>query len=519
MSKKKKSVNPDSDSVSQELQNLVAEMNREKVSSEESSDANPHVTHLAALAAASRALFEEDESAKESILSENTHNEEAFSNESSGDDESSEQELAGFEGSELDGFEEDAVVNLVEEESTPALEEVLAAEEAEIKSNASALEGTELDQYESATIEQIEFIEDEKVESIIESILFSTDRPISLNAIKMAFKGTQVTTDKIKKTLDRLAVEYAGARRGISLDEAPGGYQLRTKLDNIDFLRRTVKARPFKLSGPALEVLAIAAYKQPLIKNEIDQIRGVESGHLLRALMERGLVQFEGKSDLPGRPMYYGTTKKFLEIFGLRSLKELPTLSQIDELLPEGMDEEEADKPQLSQITDSMSQSVSQGSYSDGEEELVKIQEQLAEIDTTSEFFEKEKQRQKEERDRERAQSIREALALAEVTKEVVPDKDIRWLKKYDEALIAAQNQAEAAVAASADGSVTSSEDESSSSTEMVSEEGSPLFDEALSSEEGLDFVEDSDESESEAGLFSEDSSMEEDDGSPNVSV
>jgi segregation and condensation protein B len=141
--------------------------------------------------------------------------------------------------------------------------------------------------------------------------------------------------------------------------------------------------------------------------------------------------------------MFYGTTKKFLEIFGLRNLKELPTLSQIDELLPEGMNEEEAEKIQLSNITESMSQQVLQSSYSDGEEELVKIQEQLAEIDTTSEFFEKEKQRQKQERDRERAQSIREALALAEITKEVVADKDIRWLQKYDESLIAEQSQDE----------------------------------------------------------------------------
>lgn len=302
---------------------------------------------------------------------------------------------------------------------------------------AEELENTELSGFESAEIEQLDFIEDEKVESIIESILFSTDRPISLNSLKMAFKGTEVTTDKIRRTLDKLAVEYAGAKRGISLDEVTGGYQLRTKLDNVDFLRRTVKARPFKLSGPALEVLAITAYKQPLIKNEIDQIRGVESGHLLRALMERGLVQFEGKSELPGRPMFYGTTKKFLEIFGLRNLKELPTLSQIDELLPPGMDEDEAEKPKLSQITDSMAASFTENSYSQGEEELEKIQSQLAEIDTTSEFFEKEKQRQKDERDLERATSIREALALSAVTGEVIPEKDIRWLKKYDEALAA----------------------------------------------------------------------------------
>lgn len=418
------------------------------------------VSQLAALAAESRALFDvaaesckQFDSAADDVKAQDLTSEanleasslEVFSEESGDlsdsklefEETDSEQTL---EAEELAEFSEEELFQALGENSSEATlsEEITSLEvEKEVLplQEIENVEETELAQYESVAIEQLDFVEDEKVESIIESILFSTDRPISLNSIKMAFKGTQVTTDKIKKALDRLAVEFAGARRGISLDEAPGGYQLRTKLDNVDFLRRTVKARPFKLSGPALEVLAIAAYKQPLVKNEIDQIRGVESGHLLRALMERGLVQFEGKSDLPGRPMFYGTTKKFLEIFGLRNLKELPTLSQIDELLPEGMDEEEAEKPQLAQITEAMSESVGLGSYSQGEEELEKIQSQLAEIDTTSEFFEKEKQRQKDERDRERATSIREALALSEVTNEIIPEKDIRWLKKYDEAL------------------------------------------------------------------------------------
>jgi segregation and condensation protein B len=186
------------------------------------------------------------------------------------------------------------------------------------------------------------------------------------------------------------------------------------------------------LSGPALEVLSIVAYKQPVIKHEIDEIRGVESGHLLRALMEKNLVNFEGKSDLPGRPMQYATTRKFLEIFGLRSLKELPTLSQIDELLPEGIGEEEdKDKQSLSDVTAAMSENISTGSYSDGEEELVKIQNQLEQITTSSEFFEQEKRRQRELKDRDRAQNIRDALAVDEA----VPTRDLNWLKKYDEAL------------------------------------------------------------------------------------
>jgi segregation and condensation protein B len=321
-----------------------------------------------------------------------------------------------------------------EEESETFLPEASDEEvEEETSQQEVSLEGTELDGFESAEIEEVEFVEEERLESIIESVLFASDRPTSLASLKLLFKGTNVRGDKIRRALDQLAVEYAGGRRGVTLEEVPGGYQLRTKIDNMEFLKRTLKARQFKLSGPALEVLAIVAYKQPMVKSEVDEIRGVESGHLLRALMEKNLVCFEGKSELPGRPMQYGTTRKFLEIFGLRTLKELPTLSQIDELLPEGIDEQQAEeKPTLAMITDSMSESFL-GNYSVSEDELMKIESQLSDIATSTNFFEEEKRRQAEKRDEEKAQNIREALAMGEP----VSTRDENWMKKYDEAIAA----------------------------------------------------------------------------------
>ncbi|MBL7543963.1 MAG: SMC-Scp complex subunit ScpB [Bdellovibrionaceae bacterium] len=337
---------------------------------------------------------------------------------------------------------------LFKEEAAPVLDEsefeILNSEEIKLEeelieassdeSSSESLEDSELGDYDTAEIEELEFVEDEQLESIVESVLFATDKPVTLNAFKVIFKGTNVKTDKIRRTIEKLSVAYASGNRGVYIEEVQGGYQLRTKLDNMNFLRRTLKVKPFKLSGPALEVLAIVAYKQPLIKHEIDEIRGVESGHLLRALMEKGIVAFSGKSDLPGKPMQYVTTKKFLEIFGLRNLKELPTLSQIDELLPEGINEDDEIKnSKLSSITDSMSQQVIEGGYSDGEEELVKITEQLGDIATSSDFFEKEKQRQKEKKDLEKAQNIREALEVGEQ----VSTRDLNWLKRYDEALAA----------------------------------------------------------------------------------
>lgn len=274
--------------------------------------------------------------------------------------------------------------------------------------------------------EPTEFVDNDKLISVIESLLFATDKPVSIATMKVLFKGTNIRTRDIQRALDGLASSFAAADRGVSLEEIHGGYQLRTKVDNADFLKRLAKVRPFRLSGPALEVLAIAAYKQPITKAEVDQIRGVESGHLMRALMERGMVGFGEKSDLPGRPMTYVTTRKFLETFGLRNLKELPTLAEIDQLLPEGIDAEE-EKETLSSVTDSMANSIG-STYSESQEELDDISESLKVIDTTSEFFEQEKVRQRVERDEQKAQDIRDKLAFGDE----VEDKDRRWLTRFE---------------------------------------------------------------------------------------
>ena len=313
----------------------------------------------------------------------------------------------------------------------------------------SALE-EELEAAENdADPEPTEFIENDQLISIIESLLFSTDKPVSVATIKQVFKGSNVRSKDIMRALDSLASDYASPVRGVSLEEINGGYQMRTKPDNMEFLRRLAKVRPFRLSGPALEAMAIIAYKQPITKHEIDEIRGVESGHLLRALMERGLVSFNGKSDLPGKPMTYGSTRKFLETFGLRNIRELPTLSEIDELLPEGIGEVE-ERETLSDITESMSTEVT-SKYSEGEDELQKINEHLQTIDTTSEFFEQEKIRERERRDRDRAQDIREKLVLGDA----VDTKDKRWLDRYEAKLAnptAAAPGGEAAMGASSGG-------------------------------------------------------------------
>ncbi len=321
-------------------------------------------------------------------------------------------------------------LNIAEEE-VPFLTDAIEDDEEEMEAgDQMSMDGTELEAFDSAEILEREFVEDDRIISIVESVLFATEKPLSLAAIKHAFKGTQVKTAQIRRALDQLMIEYAGAKRGVTLEEIAGGYQLRTKSDNVDYLKQMAKSRPFKLSGPALEVLSIVAYKQPCIKSEIDEIRGVESGHLMRALMEKSLVSFAGKSEHPGKPMLYQTTRKFLEIFGLRNIQELPSLSEIDELIPEGIGEEQ-EKETLGDLTQSLSQDAGT-TYSEGEEELLKITDQLGSITTSSDFFEEEKRRQKDQRDRERARDIREALTVGET----VETKDARWLERYDKEIL-----------------------------------------------------------------------------------
>ncbi len=287
-----------------------------------------------------------------------------------------------------------------------------------------------------------EFVDQERLYSILESLLFSYDKPVSLSLMREAFRGTNIKSKDLQRALEFLASKFAASERGVMLEEIAGGYQIRTKPDNAQFLLRMTKERPFKLTGPSLEVLSIVAYKQPIVKSEIDQIRGVESGHLLRALMDRGLINFQGKSELPGKPMQYGTARKFLEIFGLRNLRELPSLSEIDQLIPEGIGDPEDEKKNLSDITDELATQFS-GSYSEGETELLQITDQLSEIHTSSDFFENEKKREKEKRDRERAEDIAEALMLGTA----VEDKDVTWLKRYEakQAELALQAEAQAA--------------------------------------------------------------------------
>lgn len=143
----------------------------------------------------------------------------------------------------------------------------------------------------------------------------------------------EVERGEIKKYLKELALEWEGLGRGIALEEVAGGYQFRTDPAYSEHVTNfTKRVKKFRLSRAALEVLAIIAYKQPVTRVEVESIRGVDSSGVINALLERRILEIKGRKEVIGRPFLYGTTPEFLEVFGLKSLSDLPTLKEIDEI-------------------------------------------------------------------------------------------------------------------------------------------------------------------------------------------
>jgi segregation and condensation protein B len=162
---------------------------------------------------------------------------------------------------------------------------------------------------------------------LIEALVFASDKP--MKAIELA-RLASAPVKQVRVVLADLKQVYAS--RGIVLDEVAGGWLFRTSVQYAPFVRELASERPVRLTRAQVETLAIVAYRQPITRPEIDDIRGVDSGATLKLLLERDLVRILGKKDEPGRPLLYGTTTAFLELFGLKSLKDLPTLKEFTEL-------------------------------------------------------------------------------------------------------------------------------------------------------------------------------------------
>lgn len=168
---------------------------------------------------------------------------------------------------------------------------------------------------------------------IVEALVLAAPEPISSARLVQIVPNCEVA--EVPELVRELNEEYAKQDRAFEIWEVAGGFQLRTRAEFSGYLQQLHKQRPLRLSRAALETLAIAAYRQPVTRAEVEHVRGVDVGAVLKSLMDRGLIRIMGHRDVPGRPLLYGTTRRFLEIFGLDTLKALPTLRELDELARE----------------------------------------------------------------------------------------------------------------------------------------------------------------------------------------
>ncbi len=202
----------------------------------------------------------------------------------------------------------------------------------------------------------------DELKSIIENILLAADQPVHVGELEKIFLNTAEKKD-LQLILEELKEEYRS--RNLQILEVADGYQLCTRHEFNDWIRKFLKLdRSSRLSQPGLDTLSIIAYKQPLTRQEVDDIRGVDSSGVIKTLLEKKVIGPAGRKKVPGRPIMYRTTQKFLEYFGLKDLNDLPTLDDLKE------DIEDGDNPLQSQIEFAKSETESSSEMLEDEEDV-----------------------------------------------------------------------------------------------------------------------------------------------------
>jgi segregation and condensation protein B len=203
----------------------------------------------------------------------------------------------------------------------------------------------------SMLAEAARFATPERARAIVEALLFAAEKPLDLPALRDA---TQLEEQVLQEALEALRQKHAPGAGGTVLVDLGGRWQLRTDPQLGAYVRRMLQVKPMRLTRAALETLAIVAYRQPITRPEMEDLRGVDCGAVTRALLDRKLIRILGKKDEPGRPLLFGTTKEFLELFNLRDLTQLPTLREFQELSEDSRKivEEEAPAPPVAGLTD-----------------------------------------------------------------------------------------------------------------------------------------------------------------------
>ena len=194
-----------------------------------------------------------------------------------------------------------------------------------------------MNNFELGQVEFEEASKKERIKSIIESILFVTGEPLSLRDIAI---NLEMPPRYVEEVLNEMILDYEASLRGIKLISIKGEYQLVTKSENSDYIQKLLKKNKRQsLSQASLESLAIIAYKQPITRIDIDEIREVKSESAIQKLIEKNLIKESGRLDVPGRPILYSTTNEFLRQFELNDLKELPSLDLFEDTTDDDIEE------------------------------------------------------------------------------------------------------------------------------------------------------------------------------------
>ncbi len=223
-----------------------------------------------------------------------------------------------------------AVVELAEAEVSDEFNAELVAASTEETELATLAEDVEKQESDSNAATQL-VTDRSEIKRAVEAIIFASPKAVSARRIKGLLTSNNFDVQGLDEVLEEIEKDYAD--RGFNLKRVANSWQFRTNPSQADILQNLLEDRPVRLSPSALEVLAIVAYKQPVTRAEVDAVRGIDSSHLTRGLMEKNLIRSEGHAETPGRPILFGTTPYFLEVFGLDSLDDLPSAEEFEKEL------------------------------------------------------------------------------------------------------------------------------------------------------------------------------------------
>ena len=236
------------------------------------------------------------------------------------------------------------------------------------------------------------------LQSCIEALLFYSDRPVSLKKLKEMLEMPEADDRFILEAISLLKFEFEKRSHGFEIAEIAGGYQLRTKASKAPLLRKLANVQVQRLSRGAMETLTIVCYKQPCTKDDIDQVRGVDSSHFIRTLLDRKLIEITGRSEAAGRPMIYQTTDTFLEVFNLMDLRGIPPLREIEAMVPQmAAAEDGQEDPRVMQMRKLVHQMKTESNHLDydareDEKILQDIRDRVKSIDITTPYLARQKE-------------------------------------------------------------------------------------------------------------------------------